>query len=58
VNWGIAVEERTDCYEGLSDEEGIAMQNRAMELTEQAAEGLAEEIRGELGVGYVVRFAV
>lgn len=58
MNWGIAVEDNAQTYEGLTNEEGIAAQNRAMELTEQAAEELADAIREELGQGYVVRFSV
>ncbi len=58
MNWGVAVEDSAETYEGLSNEQGIELQNRAMELTEEAAEELADNIRAELGYGFKVRFYV
>lgn len=58
MNWGIAIEDGTETYEGLTNDAAIEMQNRAMELTEEAAEELANNIRAELGVGFKIKFYV
>jgi hypothetical protein len=54
----VSVEDSAETYEGLTNDAGIEMQNRAMELTEEAAEELADNIRAELGVGFKVKFYV
>jgi hypothetical protein len=49
MRWGIAVEEPADAYEGMSDNEGIDKQNRALEITDEFAEQLQDALREELG---------
>lgn len=49
MRWGIAVEEPDGAYDGMSDEEGIDKQNRALEITDQYAEELQEALCDELG---------
>lgn len=49
MRWGIAVEEPDDAYEGMTDDQGIDKQNRALEITSDFAEQLREELRDELG---------
>lgn len=49
MRWGIAVEEPEGAYEGISNDEGIDKQNRALEITDQYAEELQEALRDELG---------
>lgn len=54
MRWGIAVDEPDDAYEGLSDDEGINKQNRALEITDEYAEELREALRDELGGSWKV----
>lgn len=43
------MDEPADTYEGLSNDEAIAKQNRALEITEDFAAELQEALRDELG---------
>jgi hypothetical protein len=58
MNWGISVSDSAETYEGLTDDEGIDMQNRAMELTQEAMEELQDNLHAELGYGFKVELYV
>lgn len=56
--WVISIAEPDDGYEALSEDAAIEAQNRAFEISEEAAEDLQATLREELGFRFKVRVDV